>query len=159
MIVLSLTIAEFLHHVEENQQRSWFILVLITHNHNPIELNQLLENHLLHAAPIHSIYLLFPDGLTFEDQYRQLLRDKFGWCRSYSDENIHENVRDVGRLTCHERISFYEKQRIQLEYALANNEPNIARSQLRFAMRQKSDHARLLADYLKALANQVDEDY
>jgi len=137
-------------------QNKKLFLLLIFPDKSETEVRRFLLKYIPNEAHLHSIFLIFPNGLQYHRQWsNSSTMPKLRWCRSYTNRLIRD-ILEMCRSACDESITFFDQRMLLAEDDIIHNRAGNAASMVGLFGRRKIDYCKLLSTYLTTSANSGD---
>ncbi|UJR32921.1 hypothetical protein I4U23_020382 [Adineta vaga] len=130
--------------LNKSSGKRWIIL-LIFPTQTEVEIREFIMQYVSDRSELHSLYLIFHNGLQYHAQWSNTLLTELVWCRSITNRLFHD-IREVCAGACQIYVSYYEQQRRQAEYDIKHNN-NGARGIARIYAEKKREHVHNLCIY------------
>ncbi len=118
---------ELKNKIDSAQDNQLFLLLIFPHKDN-VKVRRFLMKHIPNQVHLHSLYLIFPNGIQFHDNWINTdSMPKLRWCRSFTTHLIRD-IRDVCESSCNANIEFYRQRMIVAQDAVDRNTPDSADS-------------------------------
>jgi hypothetical protein len=111
--------------------------------------------YVFYQPRLHSLFLIFHNGLQFHEQWSGILLRALRWCRSLTNQLI-SDILEVCQIACNQHISFYEQRRIQADNNILHNNFNAAHGIAALFAQRKRECSLMLFNYLTKLKNSDD---
>jgi hypothetical protein len=131
-------------------------LLLIFPDKSEAEVRCFLRKYIPNEAHLHSIFLIFPNGVQYDRQWsNSLAMPKLRWCRSYTNRLIRD-VLEMCRSACEENITFFGQRMLLAEDDVIQGSAGNAASMVGLFGGRKIYFCKLLSTYLATSANSGD---
>jgi hypothetical protein len=137
-------------------QNKKLFLLLIFPDKSETEVRRFLLKYIQNEAHLHSIFLIFPNGLQYHRQWsNSSTMPKLRWCRSFTNRLIRD-ILEMCRSACEESITFFDQRMLLAEDDVIQDSAGNAASMVGLFGGRKRYFCKLLSKYLKTSANSDD---
>lgn len=132
----------------ENAADAQLILLLILPGRDQFETKAFLDRFILDQVHLHSLYLIFSNGIQFHDAWINTpSMPKLCWCRSITDRII-EDALEFCEAACNAMIVFYRQKMIIAQDAVDRGQDNSANGLVRLYAGEWTRFSSILKEYL-----------
>lgn len=133
--------------LEAAESRQVFLLVIFSDG-DAVEVRVFLLKYVLNPAKLHSLYIIFPNGVQFHDQWvGNPSIANLRWCRSFTTRLI-QDICDACESSCNELIAFYRQRMIIAQDAVDRQSIDGADSVVTLYANERKKISLLLQNYL-----------